>query len=1517
MPDALSDEAVGLKPLSDADVGLELPDFASQMRAQMAGRNIGADNTGLTAELAAPVMAGLKPTSGVPEIMLHLATAPFTLASSFGKQLVPEETRQKLLRTRGIPGVGMALYDLAMDVVPMVIGGGEISAAAKASKIGNFLAKTVAGGFGAGAAKALPDSAKHAGEVWGDPKATAGEKLEALSPALIDLGIGAAGLSGAAMEKPAIPTEAAKATADVVTGKQLTLPPRFVPPQKPKPPKPVIPETAPEPERGESVIEEIKRRGLQTKKQIQSVFPHLSNEEAAALRNMAWGKPQVTPSKTGVEHAETIRENQRQLPATGEVGKAGEETGGDDIQRPPSGPPNAPAPLAGSGRTPPVQPRGGPAPPPPTVTPPEAELTSEPAAVTPEQARAAQGLKPIRPDVEFETVEVGRFKTDTEAERFAEENVNYRSWKKVGNEFVVYEDRPKPVAAAPPKPVEAAPAAAPEPGKAKVTKPVQQPGLAPGSTMSAGVPGPETPGESPRVGMGGAVASEFESGGGGTATGIKNRTVDLERSKRGLPPAIEPLRRSFGTVWDTAMAHIDREPEWQDNLIDELGEHARALTDEEDAALLQRQVSLQNEYGRATRELARLYDDGTTDLIPQYKAHLAAMSDQLLALYNINKRVGTETGRGLAARKMMANEDFSLAQMELGSRAAKGGRPLTESERAQIQKLHDEIKAWQEKYDQHVASATEREANLEAQLAVERLRKMPPPQAPIPPHVKVIADRIKTHFDARAAAAMNRLSGAVFSISPQVMADLADLGASKILSGASEFVGWSAEMVAALGERIKPHLQAVWDAANKAIDAQYAKTGLDRAQKQQMRVKAMPPAEQVQYYTKKIGDKLKAEKLNEITSLVQYVARIFVTQKPTIEREELIDAVHKILTDIDPSITRQKARDMISGYGDFRQLPKDVISKRLRDLKGQMQQVSKLEAMQQGAPPLKTGMERRTPSIEEIRLIKLVNEAKREFQVPVTDPATQLKSSLDTLKTRMENKAREYQDKLAAGDFTSRPRREIHLDAEALRLKNNLEKAKQQYYTELVNDRLKNRTRYEKAADTLVKWSRGFLLSGPSTLAKLTAAAFWRMVQNPLEESVGAALGQIPGIKQISERAPVEGGVNLRAESKAITEGFTSGLEDAQNTIKTGRSALDRVFGGPRDVGMGEEAEAQKSVVDFFGHVHGALKAPVKRAAFARAFEKLTAWNMRNGVDVTDPMVQTKMAIQAYKRANMDIFMQPNRYADRIRRLISSFEEKDKATGKTPVSAKTAATAARVLVPIVKVPTNIVAEAIQYVTGLMTGSIRAAQALRAGAETLKPEEADLIMRELKKGAVGNGLLLLGWFAPQMFGGFYQQGQKRKQGDVAYGGARVAGKDVPRTFLHTPAIETVQVGATARRVADSKLRKKDKTTQGLSGGAMAGALGMADDVPFINEMAETSRLFNAYERTQWLGELAKSRIVPQMLSQTAEYFDRDASGRPIKRKPATVGQALETGIPGLRQAVPVKTQKPAGIPYQRQ
>lgn len=1002
------------------------------------------------------------------------------------------------------------------------------------------------------------------------------------------------------------------------------------------------------------------------------------------------------------------------------------------------------------------------------------------------------------------------------------------------------------------------------------------------------------------VGMGGAIPSEFENS-PKTPTGIKNEMVDLERARRGLPPAIEPARRDFGQVWDRAMAKIDANPEVQDTLIESLREHPRALTDEENAMLLHRQIDLQNEYGKATRDLAQAHDDGRTEDVQEQKVRIAGLSDKLKDIYDIGKRVGTETGRGLNARKMMANEDFSLAKMELETRAAKGGRQLTDDERTKLQDLHDKIAETQQRFDEHVAKSNERIRQLETEKAIAEAQK----ENVIDPVVKRIVDRIGTSLHTQAELARARIKSRMGRVSagidPTMLADYAIIGAEHIFNGAQKLAAWSEKMVSDFGDEIKPHLDAIFAASEKHFNDTVDKTAGTKSKEAKKAVKDMTSDERQTDLTNKISEKFKAGKKDEITPLVQKLARVFVGKGIT-ERETLIDAVHNQLQKIDPDIDRRETMDMISGYGDYKQLSKDQISVQLRDLKGQMQQVAKLDDMQAGQPPIKTGVERRIPSAEESRLIKAVNDAKREFQIPVSDPNTQLKSSLDMLKKRMETRTQELRDKLANQDFTTKPKTEIKLDAEAMKLKAENEKVKLDYRKGLTLDRLAKRTPFEKMQDTLVKWRRGFILSSPITLGKLTSAAFERMGFSALEEGVGGGISKL--IPSVASKAPREGGLNVNAEAKAITEGFMKGTKDAWDTLRTGHSELDLLYGKPDLL--------PRTAIDFFGSIHGALKSQTKRNEFTRSFEKRAAFAMKNGVDVTDPMVQTRIAAEAYKDSQRAIFMSDNRVVNAYKRGMTALEQPDKATGETPVSSKAIATAGRVLLPIVKVPTNIVAETMQYATGSITGSVRLANAFRKGVETLKPEQADLIMRELKKGSIGAAALMLGFLNPTNIGGYYQAGEKRDKKDVKAGSIELFGHQLPSWLIHNPLLETLQIGATVRRVADSKLKKSDTEKQGVGAGVMAAGLGLTQEVPFVREMGEISKAYDPHSRGAFFGELTKSIAIPQIVQWAAQQTDKKDAFSPnedaTKRKPSGVLQHIETGIPGLREKVPADKKK---------
>jgi hypothetical protein len=140
-----------------------------------------------------------------------------------------------------------------------------------------------------------------------------------------------------------------------------------------------------------------------------------------------------------------------------------------------------------------------------------------------------------------------------------------------------------------------------------------------------------------------------------------------------------------------------------------------------------------------------------------------------------------------------------------------------------------------------------------------------------------------------------------------------------------------------------------------------------------------------------------------VTNLAREIERELV-QGGMRDRTEIINGVQKALQEFVPGITTRQTMDALSGYGQFSSLSQDAVDQVIRDLHGQMQQLAKLEDMEAGQAPKKTGRERRAPSDEERRLIKQVNEAKKRGGFDSKDPAVQLKTALDAAKNAVRNR---------------------------------------------------------------------------------------------------------------------------------------------------------------------------------------------------------------------------------------------------------------------------------------------------------------------------------------------------------------------------------------------------------------------------------------------------------------------------------------------------------------------------------
>ena len=988
-------------------------------------------------------------------------------------------------------------------------------------------------------------------------------------------------------------------------------------------------------------------------------------------------------------------------------------------------------------------------------------------------------------------------------------------------------------------------------------------------------------------------------------TSIKNAVIDQERAARGVAPAFPVLRKAFGEVWDRAMKRINANGSWQGDLIAELKEKPRAITDEEDAAILHRQVELQNEYGKASKQLADMVDSGNTEGLDDVKAKINALSDQLQDVYNVGKNAGTETARGLNARKMMVNEDFTLAQMELTKRAEKGGKPLTDAERTEITKLHEKIAKTQKAYDDYVAASQEKISKLEADKKVAEMKADAAAKQNIPPKVVEIAKKIVERFnregDAAALRLKDRLSRTSALVDPLILRDVAEVAAKHIANGVESAAKFTIDLVAEYGENIRPYAEKAWKLANDKLNNASKEFGA-AVPAVKKAVKSMTPDDQQSAIEAQIKAKSQSGDNADYGYQIQKLAKHFVEQGIT-DRDKLVDAVHAVVSHADPEMTRRDTMDAISGYGKYKQLTKDQVSVKLRDLKGQLQQVGKLDDMMQGIPPKKTGVEHREPSKEEADLIKQVNDFKKKYNIQTVDPATELKSALDELKKRLSNKTAEFEERLAKGDFAKKTPRVIPLDKEAIKLKAQNEKAKDEWRRGREVERLKARTRTEKAVDFLSSARRAAILSSPTVIPKLAGAAAARLAITPLEEGAGGILSKIPGIRNFAANAPREGGFSAQAE-KASLGSLGNGLVDAFQVLKSGKSNIDTAAGVGKHVQIPGKIQA---VMDFPGRVHQAIKEPVRRAEFERSFIKRSMWNDARGVNIADPIENMRITREALGDADRAVFKDKNRVATYLKAAPNFFKNK----GKPTMSSEAVKLAMNTEFPIKNVPFNIASEALNYLAGAPIGlfktglgkSVRSfhspLKVMAETAKTLTPEESDQVMRHLKKGLIGPAAVLIGWYAYKNVGGFHERGEKREEGEPKAGETKISGVTIPKEAQHHPWLEDVQFGSTAHRVAE-EIHKGEP--RGKWEGGAAATIGLLEETPILRETFDIAQLQDPNRRSSWAQDHLKNIVIPQLLQWEARREDKDAYGNPVKRYPKTFPETLKTGIPGLRKDV---------------
>ena len=337
-------------------------------------------------------------------------------------------------------------------------------------------------------------------------------------------------------------------------------------------------------------------------------------------------------------------------------------------------------------------------------------------------------------------------------------------------------------------------------------------------------------------------------------------------------------------------------------------------------------------------------------------------------------------------------------------------------------------------------------------------------------------------------------------------------------------------------------------------------------------------------------------------------------------------------------------------------------------------------------------------------------------------------------------------------------------------------------------------------------------------------------------------------------------------------------------------------------------------ILDFIGHLHGAIKVLPRRAEFFRRLEIGTQWALDNHLDIQDPEVQTALTAGAYQESLRAIFMQDNVVATTWSIAMNYLHNRG-------VAGQTIEAASSTMLPIIKVPTNIISETLAYnPANLGYQTIRLIQTLfdenrlgKSAMDNLSMHDMDNIMRGLKKGTVGLVLLTAGYALRDKVAGYYgKDPEDRKH----LGTMKIGERKSPRFFRNR---RRSPHSRWELRSATSGITTKSRGKVGgyCRGGICDSGCGTADTIYRILLVLWTRR-GRRKSRRVFSGQLASSIAVPAAVQQVAKWTDpegNEAADAGHPRKPTSAGEAVEMGIPGLRENVPLGgTQKRAKPSY---
>ena len=544
----------------------------------------------------------------------------------------------------------------------------------------------------------------------------------------------------------------------------------------------------------------------------------------------------------------------------------------------------------------------------------------------------------------------------------------------------------------------------------------------------------------------------------------------------------------------------------------------------------------------------------------------------------------------------------------------------------------------------------------------------------------------------------------------------------------------------------------------------------------------------------------------EIAPDVMDVVKL-VSEKTGNKLEDVVNKTYDTIKDIAEGIGKRDIIDIIAGkYSDKK--PLSELQKQINDIRSQARLNERIDELEKGI--LRETKKRGESSEEVKKLRERADELKKKSKNELAN------FSANELKKQVE----QLQKKIDKGDFLPQKTVKKAFEQDSNWVKYNQEKKKlKQELNHLEAQALYDKKNlYMKTLDQFNKFSRlGLFIFSTAYQLKLGAAALSTAIHKPIEDLVGTAIK--PMVREIADRAPIEGR-NINAEATAeFYKNFSpiKILRGAYQILSKGETELSRELSShPKKEGNIFNPLSDHSVINWIADdPHKIIKNPIKQGIFDASLANYMNYYASKGMDINDPVLIEKARQASYMRAEYEIFMggehSKNAVAEWFKKMETegildaqseSFKTKAGGNLKYSISALK-----NFIVPIASVPANILNRTVK--NNPVSTAYRFSEAMKTNSElkknvtetldNLTEAQADIMLRDLKKGAIGSVYWTLGFImAGSALGGFFNKSypdKKRDEKEKGHDEMEIFGKQIPHGAQHAVPLQQMQMAAT--------------------------------------------------------------------------------------------------------------------------